>query len=304
MSGVSRDATVGFIGLGMMGIHMATNVMRKGTPLVVYDLAAERCERLAGAGASVGASPKNVAEQARIVVLMVDTTDQVEEVLFGVDGIVHAAQSGDKVICMSTIDPAAIRRFAKRLAERGIGIIDSPVAGMEKGARAGTLRAYVGGETGDVDSCRPVLEAMATTIVHIGAVGQGLAMKLVNNMLCQVGWVVAAEGLVLGAKAGLDPALMVELIGKATGNSVAFEYLAPRWLERDFEGIRLDITYKDLQHEIDLGKSLGVPMLMANIAQQVYEMARCQGYGSEDGVAVVKVYEHLARVSSLGPIAD
>lgn len=298
MTNEHRSNTVGFIGLGMMGIHMATNVVRKGHPLVVYDIVAEKNERLAKEGAVVSASPADVARQARIVVLMVDTTAQVEEVLFGPDGVVQAAQSGDKILCMSTIDPAAVRRFSKALAEKGIGILDAPVAGMEKGAREGTLRTYVGGEAADLEVCRPVLEAMAPTIVHIGPSGQGLAMKLVNNMMCQVGWVVAAEALVLGAKAGLDPKLMVELISNATGNSVAFQYMGPRWLARDFDGIRLDITYKDIQHEIDLGKSVGVPMIMASVAQQMYEMARCMGHGSEDGVAVIKVYEDIAGLGA------
>ena len=298
MSSENRDKTVGFIGLGMMGVHMATNIVRKGHKLVVCDLVPEKNQQLAREGAGVAASPKDAARQARIVVLMVDTTAQVEDVLFGPEGVVQAAQPGDKVICMSTIDPAAVRRFAAVLAEKGVGIIDAPVAGMEKGAREGTLRSYIGGTEADLEACRPVLEAMATTIVHIGPVGQGLTMKLINNMFCQIGWVLVAEGLVLGAKAGLDPKLMVDLISNATGNSVALQYMGPRWLARDFDGIRLDITYKDIQHQVDLGKSLGVPMFMANIGQQVYEMARCMGHGSEDGVAVIKVYEQMAGVTS------
>lgn len=300
MTSSNRDSTVGFIGLGMMGVHMATNIVRKGHPLVVYDIAAEKSRRLADEGAKVATSPRDVARDARIVVLMVDTTAQVEEVLFGADGVAAAAAPGDRVICMSTIDPEAVRCFSKQLSEQGVGLLDSPVAGMEKGAREGTLRAYIGGEADDLAFCRPVLEAMATTIVHIGPSGQGLAMKLVNNMMCQAGWVIVSEALVMGAKAGIDPKLMVELIGNATGNSAAFQYLGPRWLARDFEGIRLDITYKDMQHEIELGKSLGIPMLMATQAQQVYEMARCQGHGSEDGVAVIKVYEQLSGLTFNG----
>jgi 3-hydroxyisobutyrate dehydrogenase-like beta-hydroxyacid dehydrogenase len=293
----NRDSTVGFIGLGMMGIHMATNIVRKGHPLVVCDVVPEKNSRLAKEGAKVASSPCEVARQARIVILMVDTTAQVETVLFGADGIASTAQPGDKVICMSTIDPALLRGFAQRLAQQGVGLIDSPVAGMEKGAREGTLRAYIGGDVADFEACRPVLEAMATTIVHIGPVGQGLVMKLINNMLCQAAWVLIAEGMVVGTKAGLDPKMMVDLIGNATGNSVAFQYMAPRWLARDFDGIRLDITNKDMQHEIDLGRSLGVPMPMATVAQQIYQMAHCQGYGNEDGVAVVKVYETLAGLT-------
>jgi 3-hydroxyisobutyrate dehydrogenase len=297
LSNKTRDTTVGFIGLGMMGIHMATNLVRKGHPLVVFDIVPEKNARLAREGAKVAIGPADVAREARIVILMVDTTAQIEEVLFGADGVIQAAQPGDKVISMSTVDPEAVRKFAKRLAEKGVGMIDASVSGMEEGARQGTLKAFVGGEAADLEACRPVLEAMATTIVHLGSSGQGLVMKLVNNMLCQVGWVAVAEALVLGTKAGLDPKQMVELIGNATGNSVAFQYMAPRWLKRDFEGIRLDITYKDMQHQIELAKSLGVPMFMANVAQQVYQLARCSGHGSEDGVAVVKVYEAMTGLS-------
>ena len=298
MSQANRQNTVGFIGLGMMGIHMARNLVRKGHPLVVRDIAEARTAMLAAEGAHVAGTAREVAERARITVLMVDTTAQVEDVIFGCDGLSEALEPGDKIISMSTIDPEAVRRFAARLAERQIGLIDSPVGGMEKGAREGTLKAFVGGTVEDFETCKPVLESMATTIAHLGPPGQGLAMKLINNMLCQVGWVVAAEALVLGAKAGLHPEQMVELIGNATGNSVAFQYMGPRWLERNFDGIRLDITFKDMQHQIDLGKSLGVPLPMAALAQQMYECARCEGYGSEDGVAVVKVYERLAKLSS------
>lgn len=300
MAELERDGSVGFIGLGMMGAPMARNILKNGFPLVVRDLDEETCRVFAEEGAGVAETPAEVASRARIIVLMVDTTAQVEEVIFGTDGIVGGARKGDRILCMSTIDPDAVRRFGKALAEKGIGLLDAPVAGMEKGAREGTLRSYVGGAALDLEICRPVLEAMATTIEHIGGPGQGLAMKLVNNMLCQVGWVVAAEALAVGAKAGLDPRQMVDLIGAATGNSVAFQYLAPRWLERDFDGIRLDITFKDMQHEIDMGKALGVPMPMANMAQQMYEIARSKGLGHEDGVAVIKVYEEFARLTD-GP---
>lgn len=300
MADHARDDTVGFVGLGMMGAPMAANILRKGFPLVVHDRHPQACDGLAAEGAGPCDTPAAVADRARTIVVMVDTTAQVEEVIFGPQGIHAAARSGDVVLCMSTIDPAAARRFARTLADRDIGLIDSPVAGMQAGAIAGTLRAYVGGEADVLASCRPVLEAMATTIVHIGGPGQGLAMKLVNNMLCQVGWVAASEALAVGAKAGLDRAQMVELLCAASGDSAALRYLGPRWLKRDFDGIRLDITYKDMQHQIDMGKALGVPMPMANTAQQIYEMARCKGYGDEDGVAVIKVYEELAGLNETG----
>jgi 3-hydroxyisobutyrate dehydrogenase len=169
---------------------------------------------------------------------------------------------------------------------------------MEKGAKAGTLKAFVGGDAATLEKARPVLQAMTSEIIHFGPIGQGTAMKLINNMLCQVGWVLVAEALVLATKAGLDPKQVVETILRSTGNSVAFEYSAPRIIERNFDGIRMDITYKDMELQTSLAKSLKVPMLIANVAQQVYQMGRAAGLGSEDGgAAIVKVYEQLAGVT-------
>lgn len=295
-----RDNTVGFIGLGMMGLPMATNILKKRHPLVVYDRVRERTALLAAEGATAGASAKDVSERAKIVVLMVDTTSQVHEVLFEKDGLIHGARAGDKVICMSTIDPESTKKFAATLATKGIALLDAPVAGMVKGAREGTLRAFVGGDSADVELCRPALDAMASTVAHMGPVGQGMVMKLINNMLCQLGWVIISEALVLGTKAGLDPKLMVQMIEGATGDSMAFKYMAPKWLARDFDGIRLDITYKDVQNQIDLGRSLGVPMFMASLGHQIYQMARTAGHGNEDGIAIVKIYEQLTGVKLSG----
>jgi 3-hydroxyisobutyrate dehydrogenase-like beta-hydroxyacid dehydrogenase len=199
---------------------------------------------------------------------------------------------------MSTIAPVALKRMHEKLAAKGIDLIDAPVSGMEKGAKNGTLKAFVGGDASALEKCRPVLQAMTSEILHIGPIGQGTIMKLVNNMLIEVQWIVVAEGLVLGAKAGLDPETMVDVIGNATGNSVAFQYSAPRILSRDFDGIRMDIIYKDLELQTELAKSLNMPLFIANVAEQVYQMGRAAGLVSEDGgSAIVKVYEQMTGVS-------
>jgi 3-hydroxyisobutyrate dehydrogenase-like beta-hydroxyacid dehydrogenase len=293
----SRNGTVGIVGLGMMGKPMAENILRKGHALVAFDIDSTRVQQLAALGAGIATGPADVARQASIVISMVDTTAQAEEVIVGPGGLIQALADGDVVISMSTIDPVALRRMHGLLAAKGIGLIDAPVSGMEKGAIAGTLKAFVGGDADVLEKARPVLQAMTAEIIHFGAIGQGTTMKLINNMLCQVGWVVVAEGLALGAKAGLDPQQMVDTILRSTGNSVAIQYSGPRILERDFDGIRMDITYKDMELQTSLGKSLKLPMYMANMAQQVYQMARAAGLGSEDGgAAVVKVYEQMTGV--------
>jgi len=297
LSSASRDNTVGFVGLGDMGAPMAANVLKAGRPLIAYDIAPSKNERIAALGAQIASGPADVARRACTVISMVDTTAQAEEVIVGPGGFIAGAQSGDLVISMSTIDPVALRRMHETLARKGVDLIDAPVSGMDKGAKDGTLKSFVGGDAAAFERALPLLRTMASDITHLGAIGQGCAMKLINNMLAQINRIVIAEALVLGAKAGLDPKKMVELIGKATGNSAAFQIYAPRMLAHDFAGSRMDITFKDMELQTSLGKSLKVPMMMANTAQQVCQMGRAAGFGSEDGSAIVKVYEQLAGVS-------
>jgi 3-hydroxyisobutyrate dehydrogenase-like beta-hydroxyacid dehydrogenase len=293
MSDTARNNTVGFIGLGMMGSPMATNILKVGHPLVVYDIDPRKNARFAEFGAKVGDGPADVAKRSRIVVTMVDTTEQSEEVTLLEGGIIDGAQSGDVVLCMSTIDPMVIKRMHEKLSAKGIGIIDSPVTGMVKGATEGSLKAFVGGDAATLDSCRPVLEAMTSEIIHVGALGQGLILKLINNMLAKVHSIAAVEAMVLGVKAGLDPEMMLDAIGRSTGNSAAFQYRVPRMIKRDFEGIPLDISYKDMVLETGLGRSLKVPLLLPNVCLQILEMGRASGLGRSDAAALVKVYEQM-----------
>lgn len=296
MRSESRDKTVAFVGLGMMGGPMAENLLKKGHAVVVCDMDRRKVDRFVALGALAADNPADAARQASTLISMVDTTAQAEEVIMGPGGFAETAQSGDVIISMSTIDLMALRRMHPKLAARGIALLDAPVTGMEKGAKAGTLNAYVGGDAAALEKVRPVLASMAAKINHFGAIGQGLAMKLINNMLFQVNRILIIEGLALGAKAGLDPKQMVETISGATGNSTAFQYSAPKILERDFEGIRMDITYKDVELQAGLAKSLGMPMFMASTALQVYQMAKAMGLGDKDGVAVVQLYEQWTGV--------
>jgi 3-hydroxyisobutyrate dehydrogenase-like beta-hydroxyacid dehydrogenase len=300
MTQSARESTVGFIGLGQMGGPMATNLVKKGHPLVVGDIDPNKVAHFVGLGALAGAGPADVARRASRVVSMVDTTAQAEEVIVSPGGIIDTAQPGDVVISMGTIDPMALQKMREKLVAKGIEIIDAPVSGMEKGAREGTLRAFVGGEPAALEKARPVLDSMCAEIIHFGPIGKGTMMKLVNNMLMQAGRVLVAEAMALGAKAGLNTQQMVDVIGKSTGNSVVFQYSAPRMVSRNFDGIRMDITFKDLEIQTQLAKSLGVPLFVAPIAQQMYQMGRAAGLGSEDPSAVVKIYEQFTGVP-VGP---
>jgi 3-hydroxyisobutyrate dehydrogenase-like beta-hydroxyacid dehydrogenase len=296
-----RKNTVGFIGLGRMGGPMAANLVRAGFALVAYDIDPAKTRHLAALGAEAATGPAAVARAARRVITMVETTAQSESVITGAGGILDGAEAGDTVISMATIDPLAVKAMHATLAERGISIIDAPVSGGVPRTKAGTLTTAVGGDPATIAECRPLLEAMCSQIFEMGEIGQGLAMKLVNNMLNQINKVASAEAMVFGAKAGLDPVKMIEMIKVSSGQSASFEAMAPRYLSGDFlNASTLDISYKDQELETAYAKALGVPMFMAAVSQQIYQMGRAAGFQKEDASSLIKLYERMAGVQ-LGP---
>jgi 3-hydroxyisobutyrate dehydrogenase-like beta-hydroxyacid dehydrogenase len=292
---------VGFIGLGNMGRPMALNLAKRGFALVVHDIDPAKVAPLREGGAKAVASAEEVAAQSERTIVMVETTAQAESVVVGERGVVKTAGRGHIVICMSTIDPFALRRLAEQLGARGVAMLDAPVSGGTERATSGELSIIAGGDAATFDKCRDLFSAMGTRLFHVGALGQGLAMKLVNNMLIQVNRVAVAEALVMGVKAGLDPRTIYDVVRVSTGTSYAFETGVPKILARDFSpGGTVDITYKDQELETAFAKQLGVPLLLASLTQQLYQMARAAGLNKEDGLAVVKVLERLAGVQVKG----
>jgi len=292
---------VGFVGLGNMGRPMALNLVEHGVPLVVHDIDPAKVEPLRARGATVVDSAERVGAASERSICMVETTAQAEAVIAGDRGVIRTARPGHIVICMSTIDPLAARRLGQTLAARGIAMLDAPVSGGTERAATGELSVIAGGEAATFEACRDLFEAVGRNLFHVGPLGAGLAMKLVNNMLIQVNRVAVAEALVLGVKAGLDPRAIYDVIRVSTGTSFAFETGVPRILARDFSpGGTVDISYKDQELETAFAKQLGVPLLLANVTQQLYQMARAAGLNKEDGLAVVKVLERLAGVEVKG----
>ena len=288
---------VGFIGLGNMGGPMARNLLKAGFSLVVHDVDTKKLDPLVAEGAALETSPAAVAGATERTICMVETTDQAEAVIIGQQGIITRAQAGHIVLCMSTIDPFAARRFERELAERGIAMLDAPVSGGTVRANSGELSIIVGGAAETYAACEDLFRAMGKNLFHVGALGHGLAMKLLNNMLGQIQTVAIAEALVYGVKAGLDPQKIYDVIRVSTGSSVQFENRVPRMLKRDFTpGGTIDISYKDQELETGYAKALGVPLLMANLSQQVYQMGRAAGLNKEDGSAIIKVFERMAGI--------
>ncbi len=286
---------VGFVGLGAMGGPMARNLLKAGHAVVVHDIDARKVQALSEAGAEVAPSPEQMARQCTRLICMVETTPQMQEVI---GGFARGASPGHIVICMSTVDVPALQRVGADLAAQGIALLDAPVSGGTTGAAAGTLSVICGGPRETFAACEDLFRAMGGNVFHMGGLGSGLAMKLINNMLLQVQVVAIAEGMVLGAKAGLDAQQVIDVLRVSTGASVAVERSGTRMVARDFSPSgTTDISYKDQEVETALAKALGVPMILANVTQQYYQMARAAGFGKEDGSAVVKVIERLAGVT-------
>src|SRR5499425_2545091 len=291
------SGTVGFIGFGAMGGPMAANLVKHGFSLVGHDIDAVKTAEWRARGATMVESAERVAAAVDRTICMVETTAQAEAVIAGERGIARSARRGHIVACMSTIDPFVARRLADQLAAQGIAMVDAPVSGGTERAGTGELSIIVGGAAETVAACKDLFEAMGRNIFHVGPLGQGLAMKLVNNMLVQVNMVAIAEALVMGVKAGLDAQTIYDVVRVSTGTSQAFESRVPKMLRRDFSpGGTIDISFKDQELETAFAKQLGVPVFLANVSQQVYQMARAAGLNKEDGSALVKLYERLAGV--------
>ena len=292
---------VGFIGLGAMGGPMALNLAKAGHKLVVHDIDQGKTAAVRAQGAELAGNAEAVAAAVDRTILIVETTDQAQSVIVGERGIIRGAKPGHIVVCMSTIDPFAARELADQLKAKGIAMVDAPVSGGTGRAQSGELSVIVGGDKDVVARCEDLFKAMGNRTFHVGPLGNGLAMKLVNNMLVQVNTVAVAEALVLGVKAGLDPQAIYDVVRVSTGASAAWELRVPRILKGDFEpGGTIDISYKDQELETAFAKRLGVPILLANVTQQVYQMARAQGLNKQDGSAVVKIFEQMAGVTVKG----
>jgi 3-hydroxyisobutyrate dehydrogenase len=218
-------------------------------------------------------------------------------VILGDNGFARTARPGHVVICMSTADPFKLREMEPKLTDLGIRLLDAPVSGGTGGAADGSLSIMVGGDRAVFDACADLFHAMGGNVFYAGRLGNGLAMKLINNMLIHVNTIAVAEALAMGAKAGLDIQQLFDMISVSSGNSYAFQHRGKKMITRNFATAgTMDISYKDQELENGLAKSLGVPIVMAPISQQVYQMARAMGIHKEDGSAVIKVYERLIGI--------
>ena len=288
---------VGFIGLGQMGAPMARNVMAAGYPLTVHNRSRGIVEELAGEGASAAGSPREVAEAVDVLLSCVAFPADVERVYLGPEGAIEGAREGQLFCDLSTVDRETHLRIAERLAGRGVGYLDAPVSGGTGGAREGTLTIMVGGTAEDFAGARPLLEAMGKNVHHVGPIGSGSIVKLINQMMNAINALGAAEGLVLGTKAGIDPKLLYEIIRTSSGASRSLDGLASSAFKRDFApGFTVDLMHKDVLLAVALGRAEGVRLLAGALAEQLLQEARGAGLGGQSMTAAITLHERLAGV--------
>lgn len=289
---------VGFIGLGAMGRPMAANLLQAGYPLTVYDLVESAVAELTGKGASKAETPKGVAQAAEVIITMLPNNAIVEAVLCGDDGLLSGSRPGQVIIDMSSVTPGHTKKMAALAGDKGVSYLDAPVSGGVAGATSGNLTIMAGGQPEVLECCRDILQVLGKKIYHVGPVGAGDTVKLVNNLLLGINMVAVAEAMTLGVKAGLDPQVLYDVIAASSGRSYALEAKVPNFvLKGNFDpGFAVDLQYKDLEMACQTGKELGLPLLLTNIAGQIYETARAKGLGRKDISAVVAMQEELAGV--------
>ena len=274
---------IGFVGLGTMGTSMAANLRKVGFEVTAWNRTPGRAAGLLDLGSREAASPAAVAAGADVVVICVSDTPDVEQVLFGADGVASGLAGGGLVIDCSTISPEATAGFARRLAGQGIGFVDAPVSGGSEGARLATLTIFVGGSDADVARARPVLEALGKTITHFGPAGNGQAVKAVNQVVLAGVYLAVAEGLVLAMKAGLDPVAVVTALGGGVAGSWILANRSGKMIANDYPlGFRTSLHLKDLGIALELGRTTGTVMPVAALAAQLEAGLVARGYGDED----------------------
>lgn len=290
---------VGFIGLGAMGKPMAINLVKKDFPLMVFDIRREPVEELERLGAESARSSRELASSSDVVITMVPSSPDVEAAILGKDGVIEGIREGSIVIDMSTIAPSTTRKVAEALSKKGARMIDAPVARGVKAAIEGTLSIFVGGDQEVLEECRNILAAMGTDIYHVGVVGTGEVVKIVNNLILQTSIPVIAEGLVLGVRAGVKPDVLFEALSKSSANSFALQnHFKSFVLTGNFEEGRfpVDYTIKDLGLALQTGMELHVPLLFGSLANQVYEWARAVGRSKNYFPVVITMLEEMTGV--------
>jgi len=287
--------SVGFIGVGNMGNPMAGNVLKAGFPMTVFDKSTKAMENLVKGGAKAAASVDDVVKAADVILTCLPMSPDVEGLYLGAGGLIEKARPGTILIDLSSVLPSTPRKLEPAAKARGLHFLEAPVSGGTSGAKAGTLAIMVGGDAQVLEKVRAVLQPIGPNIFHVGPVGAGNTVKAINNMMACVNSLAMMEGVVLGAKAGLDPMIVYEVVKASSGGSKALERIPTALVPRKFEpGFKVQLMNKDLETFNTIAKELHVPVSFSNVAQRYQQAALAAGLAEMDTSAVVQIIERLA----------
>ncbi|MFI7613883.1 2-hydroxy-3-oxopropionate reductase [Nonomuraea terrae] len=282
---------IGFVGLGIMGSPMAANLLKAGHAVTGYDVSAERLEQLVGLGGKAATGVVDAVGGADVVITMLPDSPQVEEVA---PLVIEYGKPNLLYIDMSTIKPETSRSVAKQAAAVGVRALDAPVSGGERGAIDGTLSIMVGGEPEHVEEARPVLEALGTTVVHVGPAGAGQTVKAANQLVVGGIYGLVSEAIVLLEASGVDAAAGLDVLAGGLAGSRILELKRQTMVKREFApGFRIDLHHKDMGIAVAAAREAGVSLPLTGQVAQLVAAARAQGHGSLDHSALLKVIERL-----------
>lgn len=288
---------IAFIGLGIMGRPMALNLLRAGHRVFVHGRRPESIAPLAQAGCDTCTSAAQAAAQAEVVFTMVSDTPDVEQVLFGAEGVVHGAQPGTVVVDMSTISPGATRRFAEDLAARGIAMLDAPVSGGDVGAINGTLSIMVGGKPEIFERVQPLFAVLGKNIVHVGDHGAGQVAKACNQIVVALTIEGVAEALIFARQNGVDPAKVRAALMGGFAASRILEVHGQRMLDDDYQpGFKTKLHQKDLNIVLQSAQEMGLALPGTALALQHLNALLGSGEGELDSAAIMKVVRRMSGI--------
>jgi putative dehydrogenase len=283
---------IGLIGLGAMGLGMASSLRRAGHHVHVYDIRADACQAFAAEGGTACASPAEVAAACEVVVSVVVNAEQTEQVLFGPDGAAPALRRGGLVVMCSTVKPECSAQLEARLSGHGLLYLDAPISGGAAKAASGQMTMMTAGRPEAYAKADGLLEAMAAKVYRLGdEAGNGSKVKIINQLLAGVHIAAAAEAMALGLREGVDAAALYEVITHSAGNSWMFENRMAHVLAADYTPLSaVDIFVKDLGLVLDTARASKFPLPLSATAHQMFLQASAAGHGREDDSAVIKIF--------------
>ncbi len=287
---------LGFVGLGAMGRPMALHLMKHGHAMGVYARRAESAAPLVAAGATLYDTPAALAAQCEVIFTMVTSSQDVESVVLGEEGIAHGLKRGSVLVDMETISPTVARRVAAELAKQGVDMLDAPVSGGPAGAEAATLAIMAGGKPEVFERVKPLFACMGKTIIRVGDSGAGQITKACNQLLLLVTAQGAAEALALAKRCGVDPATVREVLMGGIASSRVLDVFGKRMVERNFaNGIDTRLYHKDMNIALGLVHELGAAAPAAAVTMQHINAAIGRGEGTSDLAVLIEVLEGLGR---------